>query len=396
MRDTTSAEPRWLRERILDVLTFYYPTCLDVHYGGYVAGIDERDGHVYDATSKHLVATARAVHNFSVGVLLDGPVWCRTAAEWGLRFLSTTQWDEGEGGYDWLLEGRETVDDRRFCYGHAFALLAAARAHQAGIDGGRAELDRAFDVIDERFWEPEYGLCADRASGDWTDRASYRGQNANMHTCEALLAAHEATGESSFLDRAHEIASTFTREVARQTDGLLWEHYTEAWEADPDYNREEPHHQFRPWGYQPGHHLEWAKLLLVLDGHRPETWFVDRATELFEAAVDLGWDDEHGGFYYTTDADGEPVVADKYGWVHCEGIGAAALLAPHDDSYREWYDRLWAYAETHFVNPRHGNWYERLTRDHEREGPNHGVAVEPGYHPLTNAWTALRTFDDDG
>jgi mannose/cellobiose epimerase-like protein (N-acyl-D-glucosamine 2-epimerase family) len=397
--DTTEAlyaDPRWLRGQIRDVLRFYYPTCLDVHYGGYVPQLDERDGHVYDTRSKHLVATARAVHNFSVGALLDGPVWCRTAAEWGLRFLSAHHWDDDREGYDWLLEGRETADDRRFCYGHAFVVLAAARAHQAGIDGAREELDRAFAVIDDRFWEAEHGLCADRASADWSDVAPYRGQNANMHTCEAFLAAYEATGEDQFIDRASEIAARFTREVTQQTDGRLWEHYTEEWEADLEYNRDQPRHRFRPWGYQPGHHLEWAKLLLVLDGHHSETWLRTRAVELFETAVGLGWDDEHGGFYYTTDEDGEPVVADKYGWVHTEGIGAAALLATHDDvdpdGYREWYDRLWAYAEERLIDPKHGNWYERLTREGDRDGANHGVVAEPGYHPLTNAWVAMRAF----
>ncbi len=67
------------------VLTFYYPDCIDTRYGGYIAQLDERDGFVYDGQTKHLVATARAVHNFSVGALIDGPVWCGTEAEHGLH-----------------------------------------------------------------------------------------------------------------------------------------------------------------------------------------------------------------------------------------------------------------------------------------------------------------------
>lgn len=45
-------------------------------------------------------------------------------------------------------------------------------------------------------------------------------------------------------------------------DGLLWEHYTTNWEHDWSYNRERPTHLYRPWGYQPGHLMEWTKLLL--------------------------------------------------------------------------------------------------------------------------------------
>ncbi|TYL38827.1 N-acylglucosamine 2-epimerase [Natronococcus pandeyae] len=381
-----------LRHQFRDVLNFYYPDCIDTAVGGYVAQLDERDGHVYDARTKHLVATARGVHNFSLGVLADGPDWCRYAAEHGLRFLSNEHWDDDREGYDWLLEGRQTRDRTRHCYGHAFVLLAGARATQAGIPGGRAELERAFDVLEERFWEPDHELYADQATPDW-ELSAYRGQNANMHACEALLAAYEATGDERYLERSYTIADRFTREVTAATDGLLWEHYTAEWEPDLSYNEDSPRHQFRPPGYQPGHHAEWAKLLAVLADHRSEEWLLERARDLFDAAVELGWDDEHGGLYYTVDADGEPIVADKYGWVHTEAIGASALLSRHDESYGSWYDRLWEYSLEHLRNPRYGNWYERLTREHERDGPNHGPAVEPGYHPLTNCWLAMRALE---
>ncbi|RZH69477.1 AGE family epimerase/isomerase [Natrinema altunense] len=391
-----------LRHRFRDVLNFYYPDCLDTAVGGYVAQLDERDGHVYDARTKHLVATARGVHNFSLGVLADGPHWCDYAAEHGLRFLSTAHWDDERAGYDWLLDGRTPTDRTRYCYGHAFVLLAAARALQAGLPGARAELERAFGVLEERFWEPDHGLYADRASPDW-DLASYRGQNANMHACEALLAAYEATGADRYLERAVTVADRFTRDVTAATDGLLWEHFTETWEPDRSYNADSPRHRFRPPGYQPGHHAEWAKLLALLATHRPADWLLERARDLFETAVDLGWDDEYSGLYYTVTADGEPIVPDKYGWVHAEAIGASALLCRADretdrDSPAplEWYDRLWAYASEHLINPRYGNWYERLARDHDRDGPNHGTAVEPGYHPLTNCWLGLRALKADG
>jgi mannose/cellobiose epimerase-like protein (N-acyl-D-glucosamine 2-epimerase family) len=105
---------------------------------------------------------------------------------------------------------------------------------------------------------------------------------------------------------------------------------------------------------------------------------------MFETAVEISWDEVHEGFYYTVKESGEPVVADKYGWAHAEAIGASALLQAHDEAYLEWYDRLWSYVREHFINPKYGNWYERLTREHERDDPNNGVVVEPGYHPLTN------------
>ncbi|WP_435156643.1 AGE family epimerase/isomerase [Haladaptatus sp. DFWS20] len=382
-------DPWVLRQQMHRVLNFYYPDCIDIRYGGYIAQLDERDGFVYDGQSKHLVATARAVHNFSVGTLIDGPVWCRTAAEHGLSFLSNHHWDDENEGYDWLLEGRDTADATRFCYGHAFVILASARALEAGIPGASDELERAADVIDQRFWEPEHGLCADRADGRWDTVTPYRGQNANMHTCEAFLAAYEATDEERYLDRAYSIAEGLAKTLAAETGGKIWEHYDANWNHDMGYNEDDPRHQFRPWGYQPGHHLEWAKLLSILARYRSEPWLLSTARDLFDVAIEDGWDDDHGGFYYTVDEDGRPVVADKYSWAVAEAIGAAALLGQTDEQYLDWYDRLWEYAARHFINPNDGNWYERLTRTHDRDGPNRGVEVEPGYHPLTNAYVAL-------
>lgn len=395
MDNCLAESPQWIRQHIRDILSYYHPDCIDRHFGGYVAQLDEQDGHVYDARTKHLVATARAVHNFSVGRLVDGPVWCRAAAEHGLTFLQSGHWDESHMGYDWILAGRDTLDATRHCYGHAFVMLAGSRAHQAGIGRGLETLERAYDVIDRQFWEPEYGLCADEAAADWSEVSDYRGLNANMHTCEALLAAYEATGESQYVDRAATIAETVTRDLAEDENGRIWEHYTDDWDIDFEYNRDDPTHQFRPWGYQPGHHVEWAKLLLILHEHAPKPWHISRAKELFDTAVGIGWDDDHGGFYYTVGRDGEPVVADKYSWAVTEGIGAAALLSKHDAAYRDWYVRLWNYADKHFVNPRHSNWYERLTREHQRDDPNRGVEVEPGYHPINNAWVALQVFVDE-
>ena len=84
---------------------------------------------------------------------------------------------------------------------------------------------------------------------------------------------------------------------------------------------------FRPWGFQPGHQTEWAKLLLILDRHRPEAWHLKRARELFDRALELSWDDEHGGMVYGFDPDGRFYDEDKYFWVQAESLAAAALLA---------------------------------------------------------------------
>ena len=92
------------------------------------------------------------------------------------------------------------------CYGHVHVVLAYAHALAAGFGEARAWLGEAFEAMERHLWEPAHGLYADVASPDWSSVDPYRGQNANMHGCEAMLAAHAATGEARYLDRAATIA----------------------------------------------------------------------------------------------------------------------------------------------------------------------------------------------
>src|SRR3546814_16649161 len=86
--------------------------------------------------------------------------------------------------------------------------------------------------------------------------SKYRGQNANMHACEALLAAYEATGAAHFLERAATLAEHMTRRQAALAGGLVWEHYDPQWQPDWQYNKDDRRNIFRPWGFHPGPQAE--------------------------------------------------------------------------------------------------------------------------------------------
>jgi mannose/cellobiose epimerase-like protein (N-acyl-D-glucosamine 2-epimerase family) len=82
-------------------------------------------------------------------------------------------------------------------------------------------MQETFELMERRFWEPAHGLYADQASADWSQLDPYRGQNANMHACEALLAAFEASGEIHYLQRAETLlahTSPCARRAGRRHD----------------------------------------------------------------------------------------------------------------------------------------------------------------------------------
>ena len=77
----------------------------------------------------------------------------------------------------------------------------------------------------------------------------------------------------------------------------------------------------------------------------PPDWLLGAAQGLFARAVADGWQ-RTGGFVYTTDFDGQPVVSDRLHWVVTEAIGAAAALhaVTGDEEYERWYRTCWDFA----------------------------------------------------
>lgn len=391
------------RRAILDharhTLSFYHPRSIDPA-GGFFHFLRD-DGTVLDVHTRHLVSSARHVFLWAMAArhFPDTPAY-QDNLRHAVDFLRRAHRNPDTGGYAWQLHWEnsraEIIDATNHCYGLAFVLLAYAHATLAGLSETRAWLHETFELMETRFWQSQHGLYADEATPDWQIKP-YRGQNANMHATEACLAAFEATGESRFLDRAEVIATGITRRQAALTDGVMvWEHYRSDWSIDWDYNRHDTTNIFRPWGYQPGHFTEWARLLLRLERHRPLPWLRSRAETLFGVALQRAWDDVHGGLYYGFAPDFSICDDRKYHWVQSESLAAAALLGHRTAQrrYWDWYDRLWAYCWRHWVDHEHGAWFRLLTRDNVSTTDVKSPAGKVDYHTTGACYEILATLEE--
>lgn len=379
----------FLLGHIRSILDFYDPHVVDPA-GGFRQNFYD-DGRTFDDSEKHLVSSCRMVFNYCAAERLFGDDRYRILRQRGLAFVRDRHWDRAREGYAWTLSAGDR-DDTNHCYGLAFVVLMYAVAMRQGDDRAEHELRAAWDIMERRFWQPEDRLYADEASPDWSTLSDYRGQNANMHACEAAIFAWEATADRIFLDRALELAATIAVRQADKGDGLVWEHFRPDLSPDWDYNRDDPANLYRPWGFQPGHQTEWAKLLLMLHRHRPEDWMVERAVELFDRAMTAAWDRENGGICYGFAPDGAISDGDKYFWVQAESFAAAILLAraTDDPAYLDWYDRIWQYCWRVFVDHEHGAWYRVLTADNRKKSNEKSIAgAKCDYHTIAACVTAL-------
>lgn len=387
--------PAWLKSQVFSILNFYYPRCMDdANEGYYNCFLD--DGTICDPYNKHLVSTTRFIYDFSIGLILGRqPAWYKRGLERGIHYLQRYHLDPVNGGYYWMLRNRQVTDATKFAYGHAFVLLAAARAASAGFLQAERIVSYTYDVLEEHFWEPRYGLYRDQMSADWSKVSPYRGQNANMHLCEAMIAAYEATGESKYLARAHTLAQNVTVGLASQSDGWIWENFYPDWSIDWTYIERDPFLvQFRPTGFVPGHQIEWSKLLLILDRYAHESWMRERSDFLYRAGFSRGADEEYGGIFYLLSPQWDVIDPRKMHWVQAEAIGASALRAVRPGSECSWetYTVMFSYCWSHLIDTVYGGWYNILSREGVRLSDVKSPLTKTDYHPISNCYETLRAL----
>lgn len=322
----------------------------------------DMDGRPLPDSLQELHTTTRMVHSFCLGKCAGVP-GCEAIIDHGMRFLRSSHCDTDHGGFVWGVDGGSVVDGRKLAYGHVFVLLAASSARMVGHPDADAMINDVTELLDKHFWEDGPGLFADEWNRDWTPFSTYRGMNANMHGVEALLAAHDATGRDIYLARAGRILDFFMHQIAPRHDWRIPEHYDQDWRMDPTYAGDP---MFRPAGTTPGHSFELARLLLQYwdQSGRPDSDAPAIARAVTDRALRDAWRPD-GGLVYTVQHDGAPAIGDRYWWPVTEAIGVLASLLKLDENPQDdvWYRKLWAFAESHFVDHTRGGWYPELGPD---------------------------------
>lgn len=382
----------FLNNHIQSTLAFYDPIIFD-QKGGQKDGFRGcflDTGESYDPDARSLVGSARYVLNYATAYRFYGETKHRDWAEWGLNFLTESHKQEN-GHYAWLLKGQKIVDFRVMAYGHAFVLLATASCLRAGIQTASTPLYDIYDFLETYFWDETVGAYFDERDNSLEVLSPYRGQNANMHMCEALLEAWKATGDVTFLDRAEHLANLFAFTLAEQSNGKIWEHYTENWKVDMTYNIDQPNDRYKPWGFQAGHQTEWSKLLMIIYAERQDEKWLSKAKSLYDQAMEMGWDDEFGGIFYGVGPDGKVCAPEKYFWVQAESFAAAWRLydATGEEKYLRDYHRIWRWSWDNMIDHQYGAWFRVRNRDGSAMGNQKSPLGKTDYHTMGACWDVL-------
>jgi mannose/cellobiose epimerase-like protein (N-acyl-D-glucosamine 2-epimerase family) len=126
----------------------------------------------------------------------------------------------------------------------------------------------------------------------------------------------------------------------------------------------------------------------------PGDWLAPRAQELFDTAIAKAWDHEHTGIFYGFGPQDEICDSDKYFWVQAESLAAAAVLATRtgDERYWIWYEKIWTYSWTYFVDHKYGAWYRILKGDNSKITDEKSPAGKVDYHTMGACHEVLLTL----
>ncbi|UXM92481.1 AGE family epimerase/isomerase [Paenarthrobacter sp. JL.01a] len=383
----SAAHARWLEAETDRLINFAAGSKVATGFGWL-----DNYGKVDPGMPTHLWITARMVHSFAVAALMGRP-GAASMVDHGIAALNGVFRDTEHGGWYAEVDQNGPVNDAKSGYQHSFVLLAAASAVAARRPGAQELLEEALHIADSKFWDHEANMCFDSWNRDFTETEAYRGGNASMHSVEAYLIVADVTGDNRWIERALHIAEVLIHHFARNNNYRVFEHFDSEWNPIPEYNTDDRASQFRAYGGTPGHWVEWARLLLHLRaglearGLEAPSWLTEDARGLFDAAIRDAWQpDGHPGFVYSVDWEGKPVVTSRIRWVPVEAIGGAAALymATGDQSYADWYERIWDHARDWFIDYEHGSWKQELD-----EQGNVASTVWSGKADVYHLWHCL-------
>jgi len=362
-KSTLQAAQAWVREELERSVRFWLDHGMDREHGGVYTCLD-RKGEVY-STDKSVWMQGRCGWMFAYLCHTYGPKqeWL-DASKSCLDFLEAHCINHAAGGrmYFTVTEDGKPLRQRRYCYSEAFYALANAEYY--GVAGGEEHLARARRAYD-LYWDLNHGMADPTGMGPKTIPETRTGRSFGvpmiiLNVTGTLRRVDPERGELYDQRAAQCVEEIFRYHVKPDLkcvlenvdlDGTPRLYYTEGRTVNP------------------GHDIEGVWFLLEHARHTGDKELVQKAAQIFDWAIEAGWDKEYGGLLYFTDCLGKPPEAYEHDmklwWPHNEILIASLMLYRDtgEEKYLDWFYRTLDYCKEHFADSEYGEWYGYLRRD---------------------------------
>lgn len=297
----------WLFE---ETMPLWSTVGVDEHHGGF------HEALAFDATPlmkpKRMRTIARQVYAFSVAKKhgWDGPA-DRLIAH-GISFMARHGRTDQGGWVRTLNIDGSVADATEDAYDHACVLLALAHAHRSGNPDALGLGLETFAFLDAHLEDSRMTGFLETSQGDGERRS-----NPHMHLLEAFLAWYDATGDRTYLRRAARIIDLFRSHFFDVESWTLGEYFDGSWK---------PAAGERGAWTEPGHHFEWASLLVEFAGRSGQADLNAFARKLYASAIANGLNRATGLAYGAVSRQGLPLDGVSRSWPQTEAVKAAIAL----------------------------------------------------------------------
>jgi N-acylglucosamine 2-epimerase len=362
-REKLISAREWMHEELARCTEFWLKNGMDEVNGGVYTCLD-RKGEIY-STDKSVWMQGRCGWIFAFLCRVYGvrDEWLK-ASKSCLDFMEAHCINRAAGDrmYFTVTAEGKPLRQRRYCFSEAF--YAMANAEYYGITGDKECLERAKRAY-ELYWQLNHGMPDPTGLGPKTEPETRTGRSFGIPmiylNVTSVMMHADPEGKALYEQRAQQCVDEIFRYHVHPELHCILENVSEEGEARLYYTDGRV--------VNPGHDIEGVWFLLEHARRTGNKELVARAAEIFDWAIEAGWDKEYGGLLYFVDALGKPPEAYEHDmklwWPHDEILISSLMLYrdTKDEKYLDWFYKTLDYCKEHFSDPEYGEWYGYLRRD---------------------------------
>lgn len=372
---------KWIREQLDISAAFWLEHGIDKVNGGVYTCLD-RKGDVF-STDKSVWMQGRCGWLYAWLCRLYGPrpQWLE-ASKSCIDFMEKYCINREAGGRMYFTVTAEGLPLRQRRYSFSEAFYAMANAEYYGVTGDRACLENARRAY-EMYWDLSHGMKDPTGLGPKTIAGTRTGRAFGTPmiylNVTAVMQRVDPERRELYAERAKQCVEDIFRYHVKPELKCVLENVGEDGQARLHYTEGRI--------VNPGHDIEGVWFLLDYARETGNTELVAKAAQIFDWAIEAGWDKEYGGLLYFVDALGKPPEAYEHDmklwWPHNEILISSIMLYRDtgDEKYLDWFYKTLDYCRTYFADSEYGEWYGYLRRDgRPTEPPCKGSTFKGPFH----------------
>lgn len=361
-----------------DVVPFWEKSDLiDKEYGGFISSVD-REGKSYN-DDKSVWFQGRCLWTFSklcntYGVKKE---WAEAAAS-GAKFIKEHCIDADGRMFFVVTKDGKPLRKRRYFFSESFLVVGFAEySLVSGDEGDLALAEKYFDLMYSIYKDP----ACDPFKITPKENAEVRSLHSNAYPMVLVSSAQTLKRITGKTEKYEPIIRNIVKD-------MITLHYKEEHKCVLENVYPDGGILDNPTGrtINPGHCIENSWFLMNEAEQTGNKELLEKALNILEWSLAIGWDDEFGGVYYFRDLYNRPCEQlehdMKLWWVHCECLIATltAYKLTGEEKYFAWFEKLHEYTFSHFSDKEYGEWYGYLHRDGTVSHTQKGSLWKGPYH----------------